>query len=72
MFYNYYFFYMEPIADPITGDRLRLAELQYEVIDIIYNRVEPDATLYGGTAIWRCYGGNRFSEDIHIYLSNRG
>ena len=63
---------MEPIADLITGVRLRLAELQDEVIDIIYNRVEPDATLYGGTAIWRCYGGNRFSEDIDIYLSNRG
>ena len=63
---------MEPIADLITGDRLRLAELQDEVIDIIYNRVEPDAILYGGTAIWRCFGGNRFSEDIDIYLSNRG
>ncbi len=63
---------MEPIADLITGDRLRLAELQDEVIDIIYNRVEPDAILYGGTAIWRCYGGSRFSEDIDIYLSNAG
>ena len=63
---------MEPIADLITGGRLRLAELQDEVIDIIYNRVEPDAILYGGTAIWRCYGGSRFSEDIDIYLSNKG
>ncbi len=63
---------MEPIADLITGDRLRLAELQDEVIDIIYNRVEPDAILYGGTAIWRCYGGSRFSEVIDIYLSNAG
>ena len=63
---------MEPIADLIAGDRLRLAELQDEVIDIIYNRVEPDAILYGGTAIWRCYGGSRFSEDIGIYLSNAG
>ena len=63
---------MEPIADLIKGDRLRVAKLQDEVIDIIYNRVEPDAILYGGTAIWRCYGGNRFSEDIDIYLSNTG
>lgn len=27
-----------------------------------------DAVFHGGTAIWRCYGGNRFSEDIDVYL----
>lgn len=27
------------------------------------------AVLHGGTAIWRCYNGNRFSEDVDIYLS---
>ncbi len=27
----------------------------------------------GGTAIWRCYGSNRFSEDVDFYLpSNTG
>ncbi len=24
--------------------------------------------MHGGTAIWRCYGGNRFSEDVDVYL----
>src|SRR3989344_3592343 len=28
----------------------------------------PKAVLHGGTAIWRCYKGNRFSEDIDVYL----
>ena len=28
----------------------------------------PTAVLHGGTAIWRCYQGNRFSEDVDIYL----
>ncbi len=28
----------------------------------------PDAVLHGGTAIWRCYRGNRFSGDIDVYL----
>lgn len=28
----------------------------------------PLAVLHGGTAIWRCYQGNRFSEDIDVYL----
>lgn len=26
------------------------------------------AVLHGGTAIWRCFKGNRFSEDIDVYL----
>lgn len=30
--------------------------------------VYPDAVLHGGTAIWRCFGGNRFSEDLDLYL----
>jgi predicted nucleotidyltransferase component of viral defense system len=25
--------------------------------------------MHGGTAIWRCYGGKRFSEDIDVYIT---
>ncbi len=28
----------------------------------------PRAVIHGGTAIWRCYSGNRFSEDLDVYL----
>ena len=28
----------------------------------------PGCVLHGGTAIWRCYGGTRFSEDLDAYL----
>lgn len=28
----------------------------------------PEAVLHGGTGIWRCYNGNRFSEDIDVYI----
>ena len=31
-------------------------------------RIFSNAVLHGGTAIWRCYKGNRFSEDIDIYI----
>lgn len=31
----------------------------------------PKAVFHGGTAIWRCYGGNRFSEDIDMYLPDK-
>ena len=61
---------MEPIGDILTGNRLRLAEFQDYVLEIIYNRIEPAALLYGGTAVWRCYGGQRFSEGIDIHLRN--
>lgn len=31
----------------------------------------PKAVFHGGTAIWRCYGGNRFSEDLDFYLPSK-
>ena len=61
---------MEPIGSFLSGQRLKLAELQDFVIDIIYDRIQPDALLYGGTSVWRCFGGTRFSEDIDIYLDS--
>jgi predicted nucleotidyltransferase component of viral defense system len=30
--------------------------------------VFENAVLHGGTAIWRCYNGNRFSEDVDVYI----
>ncbi len=61
---------MEPIGNVLSGKRLELALLQDYVMEIIYNSIEPSALLYGGTAIWRCYEGMRFSEDIDIYMKN--
>ncbi len=31
----------------------------------------PEAVFHGGTSIWRCYQGNRFSEDIDMYLADK-
>jgi len=58
-----------PIGSMLHGEKLAIAQLQDTLIEIIYNHVQPDAVLYGGTAVWRCYGGGRFSEDIDIYVS---
>lgn len=57
-----------PIGSILRSEKLAIAELQDLLIEIIYNYVQYDAVLYGGTAIWRCYNGNRFSEDIDIYV----
>ncbi len=45
---------------------VEIALLQDEVMEILYG-IDNDLILHGGTAIWRCYGGNRFSEDLDFY-----
>lgn len=37
------------------------------IVKELFN-VFDDAVLHGGTAIWRCYNGNRFSEDVDVYI----
>lgn len=44
-----------------------IAIAQDLIMEEVYSAFN-DAVLHGGTAIWRCYGGNRFSEDIDVYL----
>ncbi len=45
-----------------------LAELQDEMIEVVYT-LWDNAVIHEGTAIWRCYGGKRFSEDIDLYTN---
>lgn len=45
-----------------------VAEAQDLIVQELY-AVFDDAVIHGGTAVWRCYGGNRFSEDIDVYLA---
>ncbi len=44
-----------------------IAGAQDLIIEELY-RVFSQAVLHGGTAVWRCYRGSRFSEDIDVYL----
>lgn len=45
-----------------------VAKAQDVVVESLYG-VFNDAVLHGGTSIWRCYQGNRFSEDVDVYLA---
>jgi predicted nucleotidyltransferase component of viral defense system len=45
----------------------KVAEAQDMIVKELYT-IFDDAVLHGGTAIWRCYNGNRFSEDIDVYI----
>lgn len=45
-----------------------IAALQDEVVEALYAAFpETKFVLRGGTAVWRCYGGNRFSEDLDFF-----
>ena len=44
-----------------------IARAQDIIIEELY-KIFDKAIIHGGTAIWRCYQGNRFSEDIDAYI----
>lgn len=59
---------MIPLILRLKKERHReIAKAQDLVVKELYNIIDK-AILHGGTAIWRCYNGNRFSEDIDVYI----
>ena len=44
-----------------------IASIQDLIVEELRKEFEK-AVIHGGTAIWRCYRGNRFSEDIDVYM----
>lgn len=47
----------------------KIAYAQDLIVKEVYS-VFDKAVLHGGTAIWRCYNGKRFSEDLDFYFPN--
>ena len=45
----------------------KIAEAQDLIVQEMLNSFD-NVVLHGGTAIWGCYKGNRFSEDIDVYI----
>ncbi len=59
---------------PIANQLKKLVQvettyLQDEIVQLIYSITE-DIIFHGGTAIWRCYGGKRFSDGLDFYSSS--
>jgi len=48
-----------------------VGRLQDEVMEAAY-ALDGSLVFHGGTAIWRCFSGNRFSEDLDLYSSHPG
>ncbi len=45
-----------------------IAYAQDTIVKELY-KFFPNAIIHGGTGIWRCYQGNRFSEDVDVYIN---
>lgn len=45
----------------------KIAKAQDLIVETLYE-IFDNAVIHGGTAIWRCYKGNRFSEDVDVYI----
>ena len=46
---------------------LKTAQLEDDIVSVLAN-ITNKMALHGGTAIWRCYNGKRFSTDIDAYI----
>ncbi len=53
-----------------TEEQKRIAMLQDTAIDIVDKAIK-NYVLHGGAAIWRCYGGDRFSYDLDFYFDEK-
>ena len=47
---------------------VEVGRLQDEVMDAAYS-LDNRLVFHGGTCIWRCYSGSRFSEDLDLYCN---
>ncbi len=47
-----------------------LSRFQDVIVAVLY-QVDSGIVLHGGTAIWRCFSGSRFSTDIDAYISSK-
>jgi len=61
---------LEPIEKSLKSEKqVAIARLQDLAMDAVL-AIEKGAILHGGTAIWRCFGGKRFSFDLDLYASD--
>lgn len=59
---------MDGIMNFKNEEQFEKAKLEDVLVNVLYDKYK-NLVFHGGTAIWRCYSGNRFSRDIDFYLS---
>ncbi len=59
---------MMPLLLRLKKEKQReIAKAQDLIVKTLFEAFN-NAVIHGGTAIWRCYNGNRFSEDVDAYI----
>ena len=60
-----------PIANLLKRHaQAEMALFQDVVVGLLY-QTDNKIVLHGGTAVWRCFHGNRFSDDVDAYVSTK-
>ncbi len=59
-----------PLINRIRRESHRQIALLQDIVIYEVYKILPRAVLHGGTSIWRCYSGKRFSEDLDFYFPN--
>ncbi|OYT65249.1 hypothetical protein B6U74_03870 [Candidatus Bathyarchaeota archaeon ex4484_205] len=57
-----------PLHRKLRKKMHRIVAFAQDLMVLTLYEMFPTAIIHGGTCIWRCYGSNRFSEDLDIYL----
>jgi len=57
-----------PIILRLKKENYRKIARAQDIIIVELYKVFEKAVLHGGTAIWRCYNGSRFSEDVDVCI----
>ncbi len=60
-----------PLMNRLRKRAQRDVAMFEDVLVRVMYEIDNTIEIHGGTAIWRCYGGRRFSKDIDIYVSSR-
>ena len=61
-----------PIEKRLANEvQVKMARLQDSSIEALYD-LDEKIVLHGDTTIWRCYSGNRFSDDLDLYVRTDG
>ena len=59
---------MIPLILRLKKENQRILAKAQDLIVETMLEVFDNVVLHGGTGIWRCYSGNRFSEDVDVYI----
>lgn len=57
-----------PLISKIRKESHKNIALAQDVLVEETIKIIPSTIFHGGTCIWRCYGGKRFSEDLDFYF----